>query len=264
MKKRLIILLALVFLFSLTTGQGLGVSPNAPEIRVITVIRDDLNSLTISEYLETDVEAYLSNGVTMVPLRAIAEKFSYHVEFISEESKIEISDTNGNEIQLFVDSNLVIKNGEMDTISQPPTIKDGRTFVPVRYISEFFGLTVSWKSHYDGLIYAVWLSEVEFLTKEDVVGDDNYEMMEELSDPIRGSRHFKLNENGKTSRGIGIGDGTDKVIAAYGPGHKVYYSDYSPTAIFYFPESNPSEQEPLYMMVFTIEDNRVTEIHFDD
>ncbi|MCL2121255.1 MAG: hypothetical protein FWH28_03280 [Clostridiales bacterium] len=29
---------------------------------------------------------------------------------------------------------------------------------------------------------------------EDIVGDDNYKMMEELSDPIRGGRHFKLND----------------------------------------------------------------------
>ncbi|MDD2401850.1 MAG: stalk domain-containing protein [Clostridia bacterium] len=100
-----------------------------------------INMLTVDvngkrEYL--DVATMLINNRTMVPLRFIAESFQADVSWNDEERLVEIKQSD-RIIQLFVDKTML----GLDT---PPVIINGRTLVPVRYVSESLGARVTWLS----------------------------------------------------------------------------------------------------------------------
>ncbi|MCR4432769.1 MAG: stalk domain-containing protein [Caldiserica bacterium] len=53
-------------------------------------------------------------------------------------------------IELTIDSNTMLVDGSAVTMDVAPFIKDGRTFVPLRFVSEQLGATVTWTSRPDG------------------------------------------------------------------------------------------------------------------
>lgn len=53
-------------------------------------------------------------------------------------------------IELTIDSNTMLVDGRAVTMDVAPFIKDGRTFVPLRFVSEQLGATVAWTSRPDG------------------------------------------------------------------------------------------------------------------
>ncbi len=56
----------------------------------------------------------------------------------------EIVKTNPNKMYLWIDNGIANVNGEAISLDSPPTIVDGRTLVPVRFLAESLGGTVSW------------------------------------------------------------------------------------------------------------------------
>jgi hypothetical protein len=88
-----------------------------------------------------DVHPFTQDGHAMLPLRAIAESLNAQVSF--KDGVITISRGNTT-INLTPDSNTAIVNGQEIAIAQPPIIMSGRTFVPVRFISEQLGANVNY------------------------------------------------------------------------------------------------------------------------
>lgn len=93
-----------------------------------------------------DEAPYIQNSTTMVPLRFISEAFQSTVEWVAEgKGKIEI--TLGSKIiVLRIDQKIAYINDIEYRISTPPVIRNGRTFVPIRFISEAFGAEIIWKA----------------------------------------------------------------------------------------------------------------------
>ncbi len=94
--------------------------------------------------LEGDVPPYIdANFRTMVAARFFAEALGGNVAWDGEARRVEI--TRGSTlIQLFIDEEISLVNGEereMDTVA---VIKDGRTMVPLRFLAETFGMKVTW------------------------------------------------------------------------------------------------------------------------
>jgi rhamnogalacturonan endolyase len=56
------------------------------------------------------------------------------------------SSTGSSVVKLFIDSTTAIINGEEKTLDSAPVIMDGRTMVPLRFISEAIGANVAWDS----------------------------------------------------------------------------------------------------------------------
>lgn len=84
-------------------------------------------------------------GRTLVPLRAIFEELGAEVHY--ENASKKISASNGTRtITLTVGSRHAYVNSSHSLLDVPAQIKDGRTLVPLRFISESFGSDVSWKS----------------------------------------------------------------------------------------------------------------------
>ncbi|TVY07520.1 cell wall lytic activity [Paenibacillus cremeus] len=88
------------------------------------------------------------NGDMQVPIRPVADQMGYKIDW----SK------NGSEIQIVLQSdNQIIKvksgsadaevNGNSKKMSSPAQFKDGKVFLPIRFISESFGTNVQWDEH---------------------------------------------------------------------------------------------------------------------
>ncbi|HPP42966.1 MAG TPA: stalk domain-containing protein [Caldisericia bacterium] len=88
---------------------------------------------------------FIKNGRTMVPLRFIAEQRGAQVLWYAQENKVLII-FNEIFIELWVDQNknYVRLNGVFHSIEVAPYTYNGRTVVPVRFISEFLNGKVEW------------------------------------------------------------------------------------------------------------------------
>lgn len=93
--------------------------------------------------VQTDSEPYIKNDRTMVPMRAIFEALGASVSWYQAE-KI-ATGTKGNiEVAIKIGDKVLYKNGESVVLDAEAEIKNDRTMVPVRAISEAFGCSVSW------------------------------------------------------------------------------------------------------------------------
>lgn len=83
------------------------------------------------------------NGRTMVPLRALFESLGAKVDWDNNTRTIKASKGNI-KIQLQVDSKTALINGKTIQLEVEPQIVNGRTMIPLRFVSESFGAQVSW------------------------------------------------------------------------------------------------------------------------
>lgn len=95
-----------------------------------------------------DAAPYISIvGSTLIPLRGLLEEMGATVEWIDKNQTI-IIDNGTKKITMQVGSKLVyIENSGNEvryTMTAPPKIKNGRTYIPVRFVSEHLGYTVGW------------------------------------------------------------------------------------------------------------------------
>ncbi len=97
--------------------------------------------------LQTDAEAFILNGRTMVPFRAIGEALNAEVgfSFINEGLRVVWAIRYHTKIDLNIGDYRIFKEGRHIFMDQPPVLKEGRTFVPVRYIAELFDCRVEWE-----------------------------------------------------------------------------------------------------------------------
>ncbi|MEM3385722.1 MAG: copper amine oxidase N-terminal domain-containing protein [Nitrososphaeria archaeon] len=93
-------------------------------------------------YLETP--AFIENGYTYVPIRFIGECFGANVSFKPELRAVIIT-YGSHQITLIVGSINAILDEKTYKLQAPPKIVEGRTFVPIRFISEAFGAKVEWE-----------------------------------------------------------------------------------------------------------------------
>lgn len=98
-----------------------------------------------------------NNGRTLVPVRIISEDMGYKVEWENKQRKVTISDDK-TKIEFNVGDNTALVNGKkvpMDVredangnkvaVDTKAQLIGGRTYVPLRFISETMGATVDWK-----------------------------------------------------------------------------------------------------------------------
>lgn len=91
--------------------------------------------------------AYMNQqyGRTMVPLRLVSEEMGYDVKWDSKTQTATIIE-NGTTVKIAIGSQAPTVNGVTKKIDAPATLKDGRTYVPVRFISEAMGEKVDYKN----------------------------------------------------------------------------------------------------------------------
>ncbi len=90
-----------------------------------------------------DVPPQIINSRTMVPLRAIFEALGASVEWNGETQTV-TSMRNSTIVQLTIGSPTMYVNYAPVALDSPACIVNSRTLVPVRAISEAFGISVEW------------------------------------------------------------------------------------------------------------------------
>ena len=90
-----------------------------------------------------DNSPMIKNSSVFLPIRELSEKFGYTVIYTKKDNTIDIIN-DSNKITLYIDKDTAYVNGEELYISSPAYITNNTTYVPVRFISESFGLKVDW------------------------------------------------------------------------------------------------------------------------
>ena len=105
----------------------------------------------------TDTNPYIKQNRTFVPVRFVAESFNMAVEWLPEEKKIVLTDEE-HMIEMWIDSNRLIVNGEETLMDVNVEGFSGRAMVPVRYLAEIKGFEV----RFDDYTYSVEMNREGF------------------------------------------------------------------------------------------------------
>ena len=93
--------------------------------------------------LTLDTAPFIYDGSTMIPLRGLMEEMGMNVEWDGRVQKIGIYDEN-TEMTLNIEDDRVYINGKCYNAVTAPMIRDSRTFIPLRFMSEQMGYKVYW------------------------------------------------------------------------------------------------------------------------
>ena len=106
---------------------------------------DRITVLYQDEFLLFDVEPIIENDRTLVPFRAIFEAMGCAVYYAEEDGKQIVSARRANDVlTLTIGEDKMYFNGKEITLDVPAKIKDSRTLVPLRAVSEAFECEVDW------------------------------------------------------------------------------------------------------------------------
>lgn len=119
---------------------------------------------------KTDVPIVIE-GRTLVPLRTLAVSLGVpnddeHIIWNGETREVTVINENVN-IELTIDSNAAVVNGENKTIDVPATIYNGRTYLPARFVAESFEKYVGW----DGETGTITISDEPIAVVEPIAND---------------------------------------------------------------------------------------------
>lgn len=103
------------------------------------------------------------NDRTLVPVRFVAENLGAKVGWHEQLNRVDIA-LDGKYISLTIGEKKAFLNGNDVVFDTAAVIKDNRTFVPLRFVSEALGETVEW----DGFSRYVYVGEKVFLTPEEL------------------------------------------------------------------------------------------------
>lgn len=112
---------------------------------VTTYAATDIQLKIDDVVVATDVKPELLNDRTMVPLRVISENLGATVAWSSSDSVVRITKDNMTVI-VSTNSSVVEKNGKKSTLDVKPYLKNNRIFVPLRFVAEAFGSSVSYSN----------------------------------------------------------------------------------------------------------------------
>lgn len=93
--------------------------------------------------VELETPPIIVNKRTMVPLRFVVEAFGGEIYWNGSDQSIKIIFSK-KEIMMWIGNQVAYINGEKYVLDSPPIVINGRTLVPIRFISEALGSYVFW------------------------------------------------------------------------------------------------------------------------
>lgn len=134
-------------------------------------------------YIKTDTEPFLDNGVTYVPVRAIANALTVDSISWNPHTQNVILQDGDKTISIFIGKKTAYINEKSVTVPGGAFIKNDRTYVPVRFVSESFDAQVNW----DAEFYTVKITKngitvpQEFIKTKTYTNNDLYWMARIIS-----------------------------------------------------------------------------------
>lgn len=141
-----VVVFSVLITFYLTGDYSFAAQNNAASASQISVF---LNGTK----LKFDVNPYIKNGRTMVPFRSIFEALDVDIYWDGVNRSI-MATNNTTQIFIEISKAHAFVNGYKVSLDVAAEIRDGRTFVPLRFVSENTGAEVTW----DGNTKSVYIS----------------------------------------------------------------------------------------------------------
>ncbi len=111
----------------------------------------DINIYVDDNWLYSENEPFIKNSRTLVPIRMVAESMGYAVMWKADKREVVIQNDKVI-IHVFIDNKEATVNifndgipPEIVTMDVAPTILEGRTYLPLRFVAESFGAQVEWE-----------------------------------------------------------------------------------------------------------------------
>lgn len=97
-------------------------------------------------------DSFIKDDRILVPLRYISEELGFKVDYKKETREIKITNDETT-VKMNVESSKYTVNGDEKTMDTSPILKDGTTYVPIRFVSESLGEKVVWdEKNFNALI----------------------------------------------------------------------------------------------------------------
>ncbi|MEN6391234.1 MAG: copper amine oxidase N-terminal domain-containing protein [Syntrophomonas sp.] len=88
---------------------------------------------------------WISEGNTMIPLSSLTQPLGLSVDWQPPDTII-ISNGSNENLTLYLDSTTYFIGGQEFQSNAAPVIVDGRTFIPLRVLTDYYNLTVEWNA----------------------------------------------------------------------------------------------------------------------
>ncbi len=96
------------------------------------------------EQVEFDAQPMMKNDRVMVPMRKVFEKLNTQVLWDPFFERVIVNITEDDQIIMYVNYEEIFRNGVQMKVDAAPFVSEGRTYVPLRFISESLGMSVEW------------------------------------------------------------------------------------------------------------------------
>ena len=116
---------------------------SATETEVMILTIDEHDAHVFGDEETNDVVPKIVNDRTMLPARFVAENLGAEVAWDEEARKVTIT-RDEIKIEITIDAEIAIVNGEEVKLDSPAFIENSRTYTPIRFISENLGAKVFW------------------------------------------------------------------------------------------------------------------------
>lgn len=106
-----------------------------------------LKIMVNNKIISSDVEPFIKNGTTYVPIRFISEALNISQIVWNEEAKTVLIIKDSTKISLIINRNYAYVNDIYTSLDANAILVNGRTFVPLRFISNCFDADVDWNQN---------------------------------------------------------------------------------------------------------------------
>jgi len=99
--------------------------------------------LTVNGQFVHEFRGFTEDGATMVPFRGIFERIQANFTWDAAKQQITAS-RGGGELVLSIGNPIATLNGESVTMPKAPELRDGWTYIPLRFVTEKLGAKLDW------------------------------------------------------------------------------------------------------------------------
>lgn len=163
----------------------------------INVIKGDLSNLVTLE-----AAPFAPNGTTLVPIRAVLEAFGANL--VWDGSKQQVNIIKG-DIRIIITINRVeaLVGGKKVKLAEPAIILNGRTLIPLRFVSENLGLNVKWYQESKKIIISnITKNKGVFVAKSEYYNDSEInKSVRNVCENYEEFTKYEINNNSVTING---------------------------------------------------------------
>ncbi|GIO02585.1 hypothetical protein J5TS2_32530 [Brevibacillus halotolerans] len=105
---------------------------------------DEITTLVEGKLITSDVKPFMQGGRALVPIRVISAALKADVKW-DEKTRSVVITRGSQSITLYLDKKEATVNGKVITLETTPVLKNGRLFLPLRFVSEQLNTSVDWK-----------------------------------------------------------------------------------------------------------------------